>query len=68
MTEIIFLVENAPEGGYTARSLGFPIFTEADNWEELKVAIGDAVNCHFEEAEHPHMIRMHFTKEEGFAA
>jgi hypothetical protein len=28
--EIIFLVEEAPEGGYTARALGYSIFTEAD--------------------------------------
>jgi len=31
MSEVIFLVEEAPEGGFTARALGFSIFTEADN-------------------------------------
>lgn len=31
MSEIIFLVEEAPEGGYIARVLGFSIFTEADS-------------------------------------
>ena len=30
MDEVIFLVEEAPEGGYTARALGTSIFTEAD--------------------------------------
>ena len=44
MNEIIFLVEESPEGGYTARGLGHSIFTEADTWEELK----EAVRCHFE--------------------
>jgi len=34
--EIIFLVEEAPEGGYTARALGHNIFTEADSFAELK--------------------------------
>jgi hypothetical protein len=30
MTEIIFIVEAAPEGGFTARALGAAVFTEAD--------------------------------------
>ena len=33
MDEMIFMVENAPEGGYTARALGASIFTEADDLE-----------------------------------
>ena len=48
--EIIFLVEDAPEGGYTAQALGSSIFTEADTWEELKQSVRDAVQCHFDEA------------------
>jgi len=36
MNEIIFLVENAIEGGYTARALGESIFTEADDLESLR--------------------------------
>jgi hypothetical protein len=50
MSEIVFLVEEAPEGSFTAKSLGYSIYTEADNWEELKIAINDAVSCHFDEA------------------
>ena len=53
MNEIHFLVEEAPEGGYTARALGHSIFTEADSWEELKAAAQDAVRCHFDAAERP---------------
>ena len=48
--EIIFLVEDAPEGGYTAHALGHSIFTEADTWEELKQAVKNAIWCHFDEA------------------
>ena len=58
MKEIIFLVEDAPEGGYTARALGHSIYTEADTWEELQNAIQDAVLCHFEEADLPVRIRL----------
>jgi hypothetical protein len=49
--EIIFMVEEAPEGGYTAQALGYSIFTEADTWDELKEAAQDAVRCHFDESE-----------------
>ncbi len=64
MNEIIFLVEEAPEGGYTARALGESIFTEADTWEELKGAVQEAVRCHFDEGQLPHVIRLHIVREE----
>jgi len=47
MSEIVFIVEEAPEGGYTARALGEPIFTEADTMDELRRMVRDAVRCHF---------------------
>jgi hypothetical protein len=53
--EIIFLVEEAPEGGYTARALGYSIFTEAETWAELKTNVQEAVACHFDEGEKPRM-------------
>jgi len=62
--EIIFLVEEAPEGGYTARALGYSIFTEADTWEELKEAVQDAVRCHFEETERPSLLHLREVREE----
>ncbi len=46
---VFFLVEQAPEGGFTAQALGHSIFTEANTWEELKEAVEDAVHCHFEQ-------------------
>lgn len=67
MNEILFLVESAPEGGYTARALGESIFTEADNLESLHSQVRDAVRCHFEEGQVPQVIRLHFTHEEVIA-
>ena len=67
MNEIIFMVEEAPEGGFTAHALGHSIFTEADTWEELKEAAQEAVRAHFDEGEQPHIIRLHIVKEEVFA-
>ena len=49
MNEIIFLVEEALEGGYTAKAIGESIFTEADTMDEIKVNIKKAVECHFDE-------------------
>jgi hypothetical protein len=49
MSEILFVVQEAPEGGYTAHALGHSIYTEADSWDELKTAIQDALACHFED-------------------
>jgi hypothetical protein len=66
--ELIFLVENAPEGGYTARALGASIFTEADDLDGLREQVRDAVRCHFDEDQKPRLIRLHFVREEVFAA
>jgi hypothetical protein len=68
MTEIVFVVELAPEGGYTARALGEPIFTEADTEAELRTAVQDAVHCHFDEGQSPKVIRLHFVRDELLAA
>lgn len=64
MNEIIFLVEEAQEGGFTAKALGVDIFTESDTVAELKINIHEAVRCHFEDDTCPKMIRLHFVKEE----
>lgn len=66
--EIIFLVEDAPEGGYQARALGHAIFTEADTFDQLKAMVQDAVQCHFETADKPRLIRLHMVKDEVIAA
>ena len=67
MTEIIFLVEDAQEGGFVARALGHGIFTEADTFEELEASVREAVECHFDEGEPPRIIRLHYTREEVIA-
>ncbi|MBK7000738.1 MAG: 2-oxoisovalerate dehydrogenase [Rhodoferax sp.] len=64
MTEIVFVVEAAPEGGFTARALGASIFTEADTEAELRTAVQDAVRCHFDEEQMPKVIRLHFVRDE----
>ena len=53
MNELIFLVEEAADCGYTARALGESIFTEADDVATLEESIRDAVRCHFDEGAIP---------------
>jgi hypothetical protein len=67
MNEILFLVESAPEGGYTARALGESIYTEADDINSLHSQVRDAVRCHFDEGHAPHLIRLYFSHEEVIA-
>jgi predicted RNase H-like HicB family nuclease len=64
MSELVMLVEEAPEGGYTARALGQSVFTEADDLEELRRNVREAVECHFEPGQAPKMIRLHFVRQE----
>ena len=69
MEEIVFLVEERVEGGYLAKCPTVPIFTEAETIDALRIRVKDAVHCHFEDAkEMPKMIRLHFVKDEVFAA
>ncbi len=68
MNEMIFLVEEDPEGGYNAKALGENIFTQGDTMKELKEMIIDAIDCHFDDVSlKPKMVRLHFVKEELFA-
>jgi len=48
LDELIFIVEEAPEGGYIARAFGHSIFAEADTREAIHEQVRDAVRCHFE--------------------
>lgn len=66
-TEIVFLIEDSVEGGFEARALGYSIFTQADTMDELKKMIRDAVLCHFEADDRPHVIRLHQVKQEVLA-
>jgi hypothetical protein len=58
LAEIIFLVQDAPEGGFTAKALGHSIFTEADTLDDLRTSIREAVDCHFEPADAPAVVRL----------
>ena len=54
MTEILFTVIEAPEGGLTARAVGFSIFTEADTLDEVSANVTDALEALIEGYEELH--------------
>ncbi len=65
--ELIFLVEEDPEGGYNAKALGQSIFVQGDTFDELKNNIKDALECHFDIKEDiPNIIRLHIVRDEMF--
>jgi hypothetical protein len=68
VTEIHFIVEESPEGGYVARAVGADIFTEADTLPALREQLRDAVACHFDDGRGPALIRLHISREEVIAA
>jgi len=67
-SEIVFSVQESPEGGYEARALGHAIFTQAETMEELKSMVRDAVRCHFDNETAPSVIRLHMVKDEVISA
>ncbi len=68
MSEIGFVVEEAPEGGFTARAVGESIFTEAEDLARLHERAREAMRCHFEEGKAPKLIRLHYVRDEVIAA
>lgn len=67
MTEIIFEVTESDEGGYEARALGHSIFTQGEDWNDLKEMAREAVLCHFDEGSAPRVIRLHLVRNEVIA-
>jgi predicted RNase H-like HicB family nuclease len=64
MQELIFVVEEALEGGYTACALSESIFTEGDTLPDLYEMIRDAIHCHFDAGKEPEKVRLKFVREE----
>ncbi len=63
-SEVVFVVEESPEGGYVARAIGESIVTQADDLDTLRETVRDAVVCHFDEDERPKVVRLHLVHDE----
>ena len=66
-SKIVFEVTELMEGGYEACALGHSIFTQGEEWLELKAMVRDAVLCHFDEVDIPSVIRLHLVREDAAA-
>jgi hypothetical protein len=63
--ELIFEIRDADEGGFHARALGHGIFTDAENWDELRINVLEAVSLHFEDSvTRPRLVQLHYVKDE----
>lgn len=67
MTEILFTVEQADDGGWIAVAVGVSIVTEADTLEELRANVREAVDVHFDTDVRPKLIRLHIVQDEVMA-
>ena len=54
--EIVFQVRESPEGGFEARAVGYSIFTQGNDWDDLKYMMRDAVLCRFDDDKAPKVI------------
>jgi predicted RNase H-like HicB family nuclease len=65
MKEIVFEVTQESDGGYVAECLTESIITQADNWEELRKNVTQAVAAfYFDRPERPSSIRLHPVRDE----
>jgi hypothetical protein len=68
MNELVFEVTQEPDGGFLAECLTESIFTQADNWEELRRNVREAVAAfYFDHSHPPAAIRLHFVRDEVLA-
>lgn len=61
-SEIIFSVTESPDGGFEAKALGEPIFTQAQTMDDLGSSMRHAVRCHFRENDQPQAVRVQFSR------
>ena len=63
-SEITFVATVAIEGGYDARALGYGIFTQAKDWDELKEMVVEASECYFDDERAPEIINLQLVESE----
>jgi predicted RNase H-like HicB family nuclease len=67
--EVVFIVQEEEDGGYSAVCHRYGIFTQGDDLDDLRAMVADAVECRFEgEPAKPRQIRLHFVRDEVIAA
>lgn len=67
MSELIFEVTQEGDGGFVAECLTESIFTQADDWEELRRQVQEAVDAFYFDRVRPTSIRLHLVRDEVLA-
>ena len=67
MPELVFEVTQEADGGYCAECLTAGIFTQGDNWEELRENVREAVRAFFFDGPAPERIRLRLVRDEMLA-
>jgi predicted RNase H-like HicB family nuclease len=67
MNELVFEVTQEMDGGFVAECLTESIVTQADNWDELRQNVKEAVAAFFFDRPHPASVRLRLTRDEVVA-
>lgn len=67
MRDIVFEVLQESDGGFTAEAIGESIFTQADNWDELRANVREAVQAYYFDSAPPDSIRLRLVRDEVLA-
>ena len=62
--ELTFEVMQEADDGFCAQCLTHDIFAQADNWNELRDDVREAVAAFFFDGEAPRIVRLHLVRDE----
>ena len=62
--EIVFSATQEGDGGYVAECLSHDIFTQGDNWENLRQNVREGVDAFFFDQPKPCSMRLHLVRDE----
>jgi hypothetical protein len=62
--EIVFSVTQEAGGGFVAECLSHDIFTQGDDWNQLRANVQEAVSAYFFDQAKPNSIRLHLVRDE----
>ncbi len=61
--EIVFSVTQEADGGFVAECLSHDIFTQGDDWNQLRANVQEAVSAYFFDQSKPSSIRLHLVRD-----
>jgi predicted RNase H-like HicB family nuclease len=62
--EIVFTINQESDGGFVAECLSHDIFTQGDDWEQLRTNVQEAVAAYFFDQTKPAQVRLHLVRDE----